>query len=162
MTGSSDACVAQRQCCQCQGMPQGWGNMAALYTLKHWDISIQVGFCPLRHGHPHSNSRLPTASPWGLVQYVLIEQPSGSIWNALPLTLQVESIGMEKLKLVFQMWELKQHQSRENRFPSFTAEQGRKSSAFQSLDIICTEAEYLQLIRVKEADFLTGGLPELF
>lgn len=148
--------------CKSQGMPLGkYGNLIHPYT-QSWDISIPGAFCPLRHGYLRSSSRLPTVSPWGLVQYVLIEQPSGSIWNALPLTLQVELIGMEKLKLVFQMWELKQHQSRVNRFPSFKAEQGRKSFALQSLHVIRKEVEYLGFITVKEADNFTGGLLEFF
>lgn len=105
-------------------------------------------FAPLRHGYL-CNSGMPTVTPQGLVQYMLTEQPHRSIWNALPLPFQVESIRLEKLKLVFQMQELKQHHSRVRRFPSFKAEQGKKAFALQSLHVIWTAAEHLHFIWVK-------------
>lgn len=73
------------------------------HTLTHGSVTSRHK-C---HGHLCSKSRTPTAAPQRLVQYVLMEQPSGSVGNALPLTFQAEPTGSEKLKLGFQMRGLK-------------------------------------------------------
>lgn len=164
MTGSSEACVAQHNVQMVGTCPRDRGEIWQSYTplTQSCSISMQVEFCALRHWYLCSNSKTPTVTPQGLAQYVLIKQPSGSIWNALPWTFQVESIGLEKLKLVFPVWELKQHNCRVNRFPSFKAEWGKKPFILQSLHMICSEAEYLCFIRVNWVHFLTGGFQEHF